>query len=80
MIDTDILRYAECSSRPCKLAFVWGDASAAGPLSATDASTNVHYSVLTIRLSSRVMVLVYDLTPILRLRFDMYFPIKVITS
>lgn len=75
MIDIDILRYAQCSSR-C----AWGAASAPGLLSATDASTNIHYPVLTIELSPRVMVLVYDLTPILRLKFDMHFSIKVITS
>lgn len=73
MIDIDILRYAQRSSRDCNPVCVWGAASAAGPSSATDATMNVHYSVLTVQLSLRIMVLVSDLIPILPVKFNVLF-------
>lgn len=53
-----------------------GAASAAGPSSATDATTNVHYLVLTVQLGLRIMVLISDLIPILPVKFQCTFSNK----
>lgn len=80
MIDIDILRYAQRSSRDCNPVCVWGAASAASPSSATDATTNVHYLVLAVQPPLRIMVLVSDLMPILPVEFNVHILIKVIIS